>query len=67
MKPFVDSSGIAGDGSELRRRMDRDGYLYVRGLLPRELLEELHLKWLRVLEEVGWVKEEGQGRKASPT
>ena len=57
MKPFVDSSGIAGDGSELRRRMDRDGYLYVRGLLPRELLEELRLKWLRVLEEVGWVKE----------
>ena len=37
--------------------MDRDGYLYVRGLLPRELLEELRLKWLRVLEEVGWVKE----------
>ena len=27
--------------------MDRDGYLYVRGLLPRELLEELRLKWLR--------------------
>ena len=57
MKPFVDSTSIVGDGSKLRQRMDRDGYLYIRGLLPHELLEELRLKWLGVLEEVGWVKD----------
>ncbi len=37
--------------------MDRDGYLYIKSLLPPELLEVLRLKWLRVLEEVGWLKE----------
>ena len=32
--PFLDSTAVADDGPELRRRMQRDGYLFVRGLLP---------------------------------
>ena len=57
MKPFVDSTAIVGDASELRRRMDRDGYLYVKGLLPKMLLEKLRLKWLAILDQEGWLKE----------
>ena len=57
MKPFVDSTSVVSDGSELKRRMDRDGYLYVRSLLPGKLLEALRLRWLKILEQAGWLKE----------
>ena len=30
--PFLDSTAAVGDGAELSRRMQRDGYLFVRGL-----------------------------------
>jgi hypothetical protein len=33
---LLDSSDFAGDAAELRRRMERDGYLFMRGLLGRD-------------------------------
>ena len=38
LQPFVDSSDVAGDGEALRRRLERDGYLFVSGLLPRDAM-----------------------------
>ena len=34
--PFVDSSPIRLNPFALRERMDRDGFFFFRGLLPRE-------------------------------
>ena len=53
--PFLDSTAVAGDGPELSRRMQRDGYLFVRGLLPPEPLETLRLKFLGIARDAGWV------------
>ena len=56
MEPFVDSTRYVNDGLELRTRMNRDGYLYIRNLLPQKILEELRLKWLGILGEAGWLE-----------
>ena len=53
--PFLDSTAAAGDGPELNRRMQRDGYLFVRGLLPPEPLETLRLNFLGIARDAGWV------------
>ena len=55
MYAFVDSTNKVHKGAELKKRMGRDGYLYIRGLLPCQQLEELRLKWLKILEEAGWL------------
>ena len=36
LREFTDSTDIAMDGPALAARLDRDGYLFIRGLLPRE-------------------------------
>src|SRR5688500_17186292 len=41
VKPFLDSSDSLENPAEIRARAARDGYLFFRGLLPREPLIEL--------------------------
>ena len=53
--PFRDSTDVIDDGPELLTRMQRDGYLFVRGLLPPELLTPLRLKFLEIARDAGWV------------
>lgn len=54
--PFLDSTDVISDGSEMHLRMQRDGYLFVRGLLPTELLDSLRLKFLTIARNAGWVE-----------
>ena len=56
MRQFLDSSPIANDGEQLKDRMERDGYLFIRGLLPAQVLEELRLQFLEIALQVGWLK-----------
>ena len=55
MKPFKDSTDMAGDGTQLRQRMQEDGYLFIRGLLPDDILEALRRAFLEIAREAGWV------------
>jgi len=55
MQPFLDSTAILDDGAELASRMQRDGYLFLRGLLPKDVLEDLRMTWLGTIAEAGWV------------
>jgi len=55
MKPFLDSTDILDDAEALRARMERDGYLFIRALLPKRLLEEVRLSWLELLCDAGCV------------
>ena len=55
VRPFVDATGIAGDADAVRRRFDRDGYLFVRGLLPPPVVEDLRGQFLPVLRDSGWI------------
>ena len=38
MRPLTDSTDIQDNGLKLRERAEADGYVLVRGLLPRSLL-----------------------------
>lgn len=57
MRPFVDSTKlISGDSSSIRQRMKEDGYLFLRGLAPRDRLLDLRREMLGILESAGWIK-----------
>ena len=58
MKPFEDSTDIAGNGPRLKERMHQDGYLFVRSLLSKVILEELRKAFLEVAQEAGWVRKD---------
>ena len=45
------------DVEELRRRLDRDGYLFFRQLQRPDLLQALRREMLTVMQEGGWVRE----------
>ena len=36
MQPFLDSTDVLDDGAALASRLQRDGYLFLRGLLPKK-------------------------------
>ena len=56
MKLFLDSTDLSDNGAELRARMHRDGYLFIRNLLPSEELEKLRLQLLIIAQDGGWIK-----------
>ena len=53
INPFKVSNDALDDSQELRRRLDDDGYLFVRGLLDATTLWDLRLQMLKVLQEGG--------------
>ena len=56
MRDFVDSSDLIMDGPALGRRMERDGYLLIRQLLPREAIADLRRQCLDVVAARGWLR-----------
>ena len=55
MQPFRDSTDILNSGPELRKRVQQDGYLFLRGLLSADVLENLRMQFLEIAREAGWV------------
>ncbi len=51
------SNDACDDAEELRRRLDRDGYLFFRQLQRPDLLRALRREMLTVMKESGWVME----------
>lgn len=58
MQPFLDSTDVVNDKLELRERAQRDGYLFIRGLLPNDVLENLRMRCLEIASDAGWVKKD---------
>ena len=52
---FLDSTELIGDGPALAERLKRDGYLFIRGLLPREAVLEVRRRLLEKAAEGGWL------------
>jgi hypothetical protein len=52
---FADSSDIVGDGTALRARLDRDGYLFIRGLLPSPDVMAVRSRLLAKAAAGGWL------------
>ena len=52
---FLDSTDLIADGPALRDRLRRDGYLFIRGLLPAETIATVRRRLLRQAAAGGWL------------
>ena len=52
---LLESNDIDDDVTELRRRLNEDGYLFFRGLLDRQELLDLRREMLTVMQAGGWL------------
>ena len=59
-KPFFDASALRGDADALRERMNRDGYLFLPGLLPSAQVASLYAEILALCRDAGWVDATGE-------
>ncbi|MGH7143471.1 MAG: phytanoyl-CoA dioxygenase family protein [Planctomycetota bacterium] len=57
LQPLVDSTNLLREPGALREQAREDGYLYFRGLLPRQELLDLRRKILELAHEAGWLQE----------
>ena len=57
MEKFLDSTSICNDGAALKERLDRDGYLFIRKLLPSEEIMRVRTRLLGKAAEGGWLNE----------
>jgi hypothetical protein len=55
MPEFLDSTDLLEDGPALRDRMARDGYLFLRGLLPAEAVLAVRRRLLEKAAAAGWL------------
>jgi Phytanoyl-CoA dioxygenase (PhyH) len=53
---FVDSSALLNQPEELRARAQKDGYLFFKGLLPKEDVYAVRRDLLAVTDNYGWRK-----------
>ena len=58
VRSFLDSTDLMGNGPALAERLRRDGYLFLRGLLPREAVLEVRLRLLEKAAAGGWLDPE---------
>ena len=54
-QPFRDSTGYLDDGATLRARLAEDGYLFLRGLLPRPAILDVRARLLQKAADGGWL------------
>lgn len=52
---FLDSSDLVGDGAALRGRLERDGYIFIRGLVPAEAICAVRSRLLAKAAAGGWL------------
>ena len=56
MQPFVDSTSLIPDGPALADRMRRDGYLFLRGLLPPDAVRSVQRQIGTIARDTGWLR-----------
>ena len=56
MQTFIDSSNLMHDGAALAARMRRDGYLFLRGLLPRSDIAGVQRQIGEIARDAGWLQ-----------
>ena len=55
MQTFFDSTSLINDGPALAARLEHDGYLFVRGLLPHETVLNVRARLLQKAALGGWL------------
>src|SRR5580693_7603692 len=54
-EPFRESTEHLNDGETLRARLAEDGYLFLRGLLPRDAILDVRTRLLNKAKQGGWL------------
>jgi hypothetical protein len=55
MKELLDSSALVDDAAALRARLTDEGYLFFRGLLPVDVIDDVRLEIARILFDSHWL------------
>lgn len=55
--PMYEANELLGDPQALRAHLDRDGYLFLRGIIPRDTLLALRDQLTRILADEGWIED----------
>lgn len=58
IKPFHDSTAVIQDGAALRANLDRDGYIFLRGVLPRDEIMALRSHMIGMAGKAGWLQKD---------
>ncbi len=66
-EPFRDSTEHLNDGETLRARLAGDGYLFLRGLLPRKAILDVRARLLQRRWRVGGCFRTRSSEMESPT
>jgi ectoine hydroxylase-related dioxygenase (phytanoyl-CoA dioxygenase family) len=53
--PFCDSTEILHDGLKLSERLDSDGYLFIKGLVPRDDILKVRSDLFNIASEYAWL------------
>jgi hypothetical protein len=56
MQTFIDSSDLISDGPALAARMQRDGYLFLPSLLPRDDVAKVQHQIGEIARDAGWLR-----------
>ena len=56
IRPFTDSTVLVRDGAALGANLDRDGYIFLRGVLPRDEIMGIRRQLLALADKGGWLK-----------
>jgi len=56
LEPMFEASELLGDSDAVRARLDRDGYLLFRNIIPVQLLQELRDQITQILAHQGWIE-----------
>ena len=56
MQSFVDSTDLIPNGAALADRMRRDGYLFLRGLVPQDAIRGVQRQVSELAREDGWLR-----------
>ena len=56
MRQFRDATPLIADGPLLAERMRADGYLFLRGLLPADVVRNVQRQVGAIAREAGWLR-----------
>jgi len=63
MKELTDSSSLVSDADALRSRLQADGYLFFRELLPVDVVGSVHDQLARILYDSDWLAQDSDPRE----
>jgi len=55
IRPYADSTKFLMDGAALAERLKHDGYLFIRELVPADVIENVGRQFLDVVAQGGWL------------